>query len=238
MNKRALLLFSGGVDSTTALYWAKEKFDSILPVIVDYSQKHNIEVEFAKKICSKNFMDFKVINFSLKNILRSSLIDNDRSIPVSLAESKDEVGIPFTYVPFRNGIFLSLAAGIAESEGIGNIITGFNLIDTPDYPDTTEQFARKMEDAINEGTSASVTGKKIKIHTPLIKLKKSEIIELGLELGADYSYSISCYRGEESPCLKCPSCDIRERAFREVGITDPLIERLIREKKYEKNTNS
>lgn len=238
MKKKAIILFSGGIDSTTALYWAKKKFEVVKPVIINYSQKHSIEVEFAKKICIANGMAFKEINFSLKNIFRSALIDEEKLIPDSLEHSKNENGIPLTYVPFRNGLFLSLAAGIAESENIFDIVTGFNLIDTPDYPDTTEEFTKKMEEAINEGTSALITGEKFKINTPLIKLKKYEIIELGLELGADYSYSISCYRGGEVPCQSCPSCDIRKKAFDKLGVIDPLVKRLIKEKRYEKNINS
>ena len=105
------------------------------------------------------------------------------------------------------------------------------MIDTPDYPDTTEAFTKKMEDAINQGTSASITGKTFKIHTPLIGKSKKEIIRMGLELGADYSYSISCYRGEEIPCLKCPSCDIRNNAFKQLNMEDPLITRLKKEGK-------
>jgi len=238
MNKRSLILFSGGIDSTTALYWAKKEFDYVLAVIIDYSQKHNIEAEFAKRICEMNSIPYKHVKFSLKNLFNSALLNDERSIPDSLESSKDNNGIPFTYVPFRNGLFLSLAAGIAESENIRNIITGFNLIDTPDYPDTTENFTKKMEAAINEGTSASITGNKFSIKTPLIKLKKYEIIQMGLELAADYSYSISCYRGEEIPCMKCPSCDIRNRAFEKIGIRDPLIVRLKKEGKYEKDSDS
>lgn len=231
MNEKALILFSGGIDSTTVLYWAGSNFSSVLPVIIDYSQKHSIEVDNALKIADTNKMESLLIRFPLKGILGSALMNEEEPIPESLSAAKDDQGIPKTYVPFRNGIFLSLAAGIAETRGIRNILTGFNLIDTPDYPDTTRAFAGKMEAAINEGTAASVTGEKFKIHTPLADKTKKEIIEFGLTLGADYSYSISCYRGEEMPCLKCPSCDIRQNAFHEIGMTDPLIHRLKTEKK-------
>jgi len=233
MKNNALILFSGGIDSTTVLYWAKEEFDLILPVIIDYSQKHNIEVENAIKIAEKNDLDYVHIRFPLNHVLGSALLDPLREIPESFETAKDDRGVPHTYVPFRNGIFLSLAAGIAESRGITNIVTGFNLIDTPDYPDTTKIFAEKMESVINEGTSASVTGEKFRILTPLIEKSKKEILELGLSLGADYSFSISCYRGDEMPCLKCPSCDIRQRAFEKIGIEDPLISRLKMEKQNE-----
>ncbi|MCK4763959.1 MAG: 7-cyano-7-deazaguanine synthase QueC [Candidatus Aminicenantes bacterium] len=229
--KNAVILFSGGLDSTTALYWAKKNFDKVYALIFDYAQKHNIEVEMAKKTAAKVGVEFQVIDFPLKSIVYSALIDEEKEIPESLAESKNEAGVPFTYVPFRNGIFLALAAAFAESRGIFDLITGFNLIDTPDYPDTTEAFTAKMEAAINQGTSASITGKNFKVHTPLIRKSKKEIIEFGLELQADYSYSVSCYRGQEQPCLKCPSCDIRARAFGQLDMADPLIIRLKKEGK-------
>ncbi len=228
-NEKAVVLFSGGIDSTTALYWAKKGFASVYALVVNYSQRHSIEVDMAQKIAAQLQVESQVIQFPLKNIVFSALIDKEKEIPESLAASKNETGIPFTYVPFRNGIFLSLAAAFAESREIFNLVTGFNLIDTPDYPDTTKAFTKKMEAAINQGTSASITGKTFKIHTPLIGKNKKEIIRMGFELGADYSYSISCYRGDEVPCLRCPSCDIRSSAFKQLNQEDPLITRLKKE---------
>jgi 7-cyano-7-deazaguanine synthase len=228
-NEKAVVLFSGGIDSTTALYWAKKEFDSVYAMVVNYAQRHNIEVDMAQKIAGQLKVETHVIQFPLKDIVFSALIDKEKEIPESLAASKNETGVPFTYVPFRNGIFLSLAVAFAESREIFNLVTGFNLIDTPDYPDTTEAFTKKMEAAINQGTSASITGKPFKIHTPLIGKSKKEIIRMGLELGTDYSYSISCYRGDEVPCLRCPSCDIRSNAFKQLNKEDPLITRLKKE---------
>ncbi len=233
MKRKALILFSGGLDSTTILYWAKSRFEELLPVIIDYSQKHSVEVKNAVKIAEMNDLKYIHIRFPLNEVLGSALLDPNMEIPDSLESVKDEKGIPHTYVPFRNGIFLSLAAGIAETRSIRNILTGFNLIDTPDYPDTTKLFSEKMEEVINIGTSASITGDKFRIITPLIEKSKREIIELGLKAGADYSFSVSCYRGDEMPCLKCPSCDIRQGAFNEIGIEDPLIVRLKTEKQNE-----
>jgi 7-cyano-7-deazaguanine synthase len=228
-NEKAVVLFSGGIDSTTALYWAKKEFYSVFAMVVNYAQRHSIEVNMAERVAAQLQVETHVIQFPLKDIVFSALIDKEKEIPESLATSKNEAGIPFTYVPFRNGIFLSLAAAFAESREIFNLVTGFNLIDTPDYPDTTEAFTKKMEAAINQGTSASITGKTFKIHTPLIGKSKKEIIQMGLELEADYSHSISCYRGDEVPCLKCPSCDIRSRAFKQLNKEDPLITRLKKE---------
>jgi len=230
-NQQAVVLFSGGLDSTTALYWARQEFSQAAVLIVHYGQRHAVEVKMAKQIASSLGVEAGIVEFPLNHILYSALTDQNKAIPESLATSKNEEGVPFTYVPFRNGIFLSLAAGFAESRGIQNIVTGFNLIDTPDYPDTTETFTRKMEAAINQGTSASITGRQFRIHTPLIGKSKKEIIQMGLQLGADYSYSVSCYRGEEAPCLRCPSCDIRQSAFQELEMEDPLITRLKKEGK-------
>jgi len=229
MNKGAVVLFSGGIDSTTALYWARGRFDPLRALVVDYGQQHRIEVAMAKKIAAELAIACDVVNLPLRDLLASALLGDGRTIPGSLAESQKEPGVPSTYVPFRNGIFLALAAACAESHASRNLVTGFNAVDSPDYPDTTIRFSRKMEAAINQGTSASWSGKKFKVHTPLIFLSKKEIIALGLELGADYAHSISCYRGAELPCGCCPSCDIRARAFAALGRRDPLLERLQKE---------
>lgn len=227
--EKALVLFSGGLDSTTALSWAKKEFGAVAALGFSYSQKHNIEVQMARKTAERLGIHYHLVDFSLKDLAKSALIDEDKTIPPSFAEAKDDEGIPHTYVPFRNGIFLAIAAAYGESHGFYHLVTGFNQIDTPDYPDTTEEFTRKMEEAINQGTFASSGKFRFKLHAPLVKLTKKEIIELGMSLGVDYSYSVSCYRGGEIPCLACPSCDIRNGAFEELGLEDPLILRLKKE---------
>ncbi|HSQ34705.1 MAG TPA: 7-cyano-7-deazaguanine synthase QueC [Candidatus Binatia bacterium] len=231
MNKGAIVLFSGGIDSTTALYWARRRFDWVRALIVDYGQRHRIEVEMAKKIAAGLGVVHDVVTLPLQNLLHSALLADGRAIPESLAAARNEPGTPSTYVPFRNGIFLSLAAASAESCGCRHLVTGFNAVDSPDYPDTTALFSRKMAAAINQGTSAAKGQEKFEVHTPLIALSKQEIITLGFELGADYAYSISCYRGAEQPCGRCPSCDIRARAFAGLGRRDPLLARLHKEGK-------
>jgi 7-cyano-7-deazaguanine synthase len=231
MKEEAVILFSGGIDSTTALHWARRKFAGVRALIIDYAQKHSIEVLMARGIATSLGVPHDVLVMSLKNLLHSALLDDDLAIPDSLALARKEPGMPSTYVPFRNGIFLSLAAAYAESHSCRHLITGFNSIDSPDYPDTTVSFSKKMAAAINQGTSAGKGGAKFKIHMPLIDLSKKEIVELGLSLGVDYSYSISCYRGREIPCGCCPSCDSRARAFGQLGLEDPLLARLKREGK-------
>jgi 7-cyano-7-deazaguanine synthase len=231
MKEGAVILFSGGIDSTTALHWARRKFNGVRALIIDYAQKHCIEVLIARGIASEMGVPHDVLVMSLKNLLHSALLDDNLTIPESLAQACKEPGVPSTYVPFRNGIFLALAAAYGESHSCRHLVTGFNSIDSPDYPDTTASFSKKMAAAINQGTSASKGGAKFKLHTPLINLNKKEIIELGLSLGADYSYSLSCYRGREVPCGRCPSCDIRARAFGQLGLEDPLLARMKREGK-------
>ncbi len=227
--EKALVLFSGGLDSTTALYWARERFDDVSVLIFSYSQKHNIEVKMAEITARNLGLAYHIADFSLKELAKSALIDESRNIPPSFQDAKDDEGVPHTYVPFRNGIFLSVAAAYGESRGIHNLVTGFNQIDTPDYPDTTEEFTRKMEAAINEGTFASSGRFRFSVHAPLVRMTKAEIVRFGLSMGVDYSFSVSCYRGGEIPCLACPSCDIRKEAFKELGLEDPLILRLKKE---------
>jgi 7-cyano-7-deazaguanine synthase len=227
----ATVLLSGGLDSTTALYWAIARFDQVWALIFNYDQTHAIEVVMAEKIADRLQVKRQTMHLPFRNTVVSALVDGRDQIPDSLATAKDEMGVPHTYVPFRNGIFLAIAAAFSESRNIYDLVTGFNLVDTPDYPDTTEAFTNKMTAAINQGTAAEKRGEAFTIHTPLIGLTKVEIILKGIELGADYSFSVSCYRGGEVPCLSCPSCDIRSRAFQEANLTDPLLERLKKEGK-------
>jgi 7-cyano-7-deazaguanine synthase len=231
MKEGAVVLFSGGIDSTTALHWALARFAPVWALVFDYGQMHRIEVEMAKRIAYGLGIGCEVAELPLQGLLRSALLADGRPIAPSLSASRGEPGPPTTYVPFRNGIFLAVAAAYAESRGWRHLVAGFNALDTPDYPDTSESFVRKMRAAINQGTSAARGGPRFKLHAPLVRLSKSEIIALGCRLGVDYSHSVSCYRGGEVPCGRCPSCDIRARAFAELGRPDPLLERLRREGK-------
>lgn len=231
MNKGSVVLFSGGIDSTTALHWALKRFDPLWALVFDYGQLHRIEVEMAKRIAYGLGVGCEVLRLPLAGLLGSALLGDERPIASDLAESRREPGPPSTYVPFRNGIFLALAAAFGESRGCFSLVTGFNSVDTPDYPDTSEAFARKMQAAINQGTAAARGGTRFRVHAPLARLSKEGIISMGCKLGVDYSRSVSCYRGGEVPCGRCPSCDIRARAFAALGQADPLLERLRREGK-------
>lgn len=229
--KKSIVLFSGGLDSTTALYWALSRYEEVFALTFDYGQRHRIELSMARKIARKLGVMQKILRVDLKQIGGSSLTDAKLSLPQYERMEEIEEGLSSTYVPFRNGIFLALAAAWAETKGIKEIVCGFNVIDSPNYPDTRNQFVKAMEEAINQGTKASLSQEKIHIIAPFLSMKKSEIIKKGLSLGSDYSFSISCYSGEEIPCQKCSSCVLRQKAWEEVGLQDPLILRLEKEGK-------
>ena len=229
--KKSIVLFSAGVDSTTALYWALDRYDRTFALTFDYGQRNRIELDMARKISQKLNVPQKILRVDLKQIGGSSLTDTNLSLPQYERIEEIEAGLPSTYVPFRNGIFLALAAAWAEAEGGKDIVCGFNVIDAPNYPDTRDQFVQAMQEAINQGTKASLSQEKIQIIAPFLSMKKSEIIKQGLALGADYSFAISCYSGEEIPCQKCSSCVLRQKAWEEVGLQDPLVLRLEEEGK-------
>ncbi len=237
MKSAAVVIFSGGLDSTTALFWAKKHFDEVYAITFFYGQRHSLEVEFSKITAKKaKVKEHFIFEIDLSKFGGSALTDKD--IPVPSASSADEVlsrGIPSTYVPFRNGVFISIAASYAESRGVTELVGGWNAVDYSGYPDCRPQFLTAMETALNRGTKLAAEGRRWKIHAPLINLTKGQIIKLGLKLGADYSYSISCYRGKEVPCMNCDSCVLRAKGWAEAKEEDHLIKRLKREGKWKSN---
>ncbi len=227
--RSALVLFSGGIDSTTALYWARGSYKQVHALSFDYGQRHKVELASARRLIRKLRISHTILKADLRQVGGSALTDPALRLPKFRTAEEFENGIPITYVPFRNGIFLALAAAWAETRGLTDIVCGFNTLDSPHYPDTRGPFVRAMERAIDLGTGARSKGRPIKIVTPLHRLKKSDIIRKGLLLGADYSFSVSCYGGSELPCRRCSSCLIRQRAWREVGADDHLLVRLRKE---------
>ena len=185
--KKSVVLFSGGIDSTTALLWALRRYDEVTALTFDYGQRHAIEIQLAQKVTKKVSVAHEILTVDLGSIGGSALTDSRVTLPEFDRAEDIEEGLPPTYVPFRNGIFLSLAAAWGEAHGIYEIVCGFNVIDSPNYPDTRISFVAAMEKAINLGTKAAYSKEKFQLHAPFIQMKKSEIIREGLRLGADYS---------------------------------------------------
>ena len=229
--RSALVLFSGGIDSTTALYWARRFYEQVQALSFDYGQRHKVELPLARRLTRRLHITHEVLKVDLRPIGGSALTDPSLRLPKFRSPKEFAAGIPSTYVPFRNGIFLALAAAWAETRTLTDIICGFNTMDSPHYPDTRGPFVRAMERAIELGTGVRPKGQEVRIVTPLLRMRKAEIIRTGLSLGADYSFSISCYGGREIPCRRCSSCLIRQNAWREVGAKDHLLVRLRKEGK-------
>ena len=218
VNKKALVLFSGGLDSTTMLAMVKSDGYEITALTINYNQRHVSEIEFSKKSLSQLQINKHIIfDLDLSKIGGSALTDN---IPVPI-DSNDN--IPTTYVPARNTIFLSLASSFAERLNISDIFIGANIIDYSGYPDCRPEFIKSFEKTINLGTKLGVEGSHFSIHTPLIKMTKAEIIKKGHSLGVDYSLTLSCYNPTDSglACGKCDSCKFRKDGFKDAGLPDP-----------------
>jgi 7-cyano-7-deazaguanine synthase len=229
--EKSLVLFSGGIDSTTALHWALKEHTDVSALSFDYGQRHKLEIRLSQKITEDLNISHHILEVDLHQIGGSYLTDPSLPLPQFHNIEEIETGLPSTYVPFRNGIFLALAAAWAEANDITAIVCGFNVIDSPNYPDTRTSFVEAMEKAINAGTKAALDKEQIRIHVPFSNMRKAEIIKKGLSWGADYSFSISCYQGSEIPCQKCSSCLIRQKAWEEIGAQDHLISRLEKEGK-------
>lgn len=223
--KKAVILLSGGLDSTTTLAIAKAEGFEPYTLTFRYGQRHSIEIEAAEKVSSA--MGAKghiVVDMDLRQIGGSALT-SDIDVPKKRTPGEITRDIPVTYVPARNIIFLSFALAYAETTGASDIFIGVNALDYSGYPDCRPEFIEAFEKMTNLGTKAGVEGKIFKIHTPLIRMTKAEIIKKGTELGVDYSLTHSCYdpTPEGLPCGECDSCLLRKKGFAEAGMKDPLI---------------
>ena len=222
--KKAVVLSSGGIDSTTVMAMAKHEGFEIHSLSFSYGQRHAVELEAAQKVADAlGAAEHLVINIDLKKIGGSSLTD-DMDVPKSRDERTMTREIPVTYVPARNTIFLSFALAWAEILESSDIFIGVNAIDYSGYPDCRPEYIDAFERMANLATKAGVEGMtKIKIRTPLIRLTKAQIINKGIELGIDYSVTHSCY--DPSPqglaCGRCDSCFLRKKGFKEAGVEDP-----------------
>jgi 7-cyano-7-deazaguanine synthase len=224
MSKKAVVLLSGGLDSTTCAYLAKHEGYRVYALSFDYGQRLVREIESAKKVSAAvGVSEHLVMKFDL-GMWGGSALTSDIDVPTGhIADPTIETTrIPVTYVPGRNMIFLSLGVSYAESIGADKVFIGVNSLDYSGYPDCRPEFVEAMQKAINLGTKAGVEGKGITLEAPLLMLTKAGIIELGTRVGVDYSLTWSCYQGGEKPCGACDSCLLRRKGFQECGRIDPI----------------
>ncbi len=223
--KKAIVLLSGGLDSTTVLAAAVKKGFHIIALSFNYGQRHNYEIQCAKEIASSyDVLKHQIAKIDLGDIGGSALTD-DIDVPKNRDAAEMDSEIPITYVPARNTIFLSYALALAEVENTFHIFIGVNALDYSGYPDCRPEYIESFQKMGRLATKSGVEKtEQLQIHTPLIDLKKSEIIQLGIELGVDYSKTHSCYDplGKDEPCGKCDACILRIKGFFDAGTSDPL----------------
>ena len=220
---RAVVLLSGGLDSYTAAAMVKSEGFSLYALTVHYGQRHAREVEAARRVAAALGVEEHVeLNLDLRAFGGSSLTSDT---PVPRDRDLNEPGIPSTYVPARNTIFLALALGWSEVLGARDIVIGVNALDYSGYPDCRPEFVREFEKLAGVATKAGVEGARFHVHTPLINLTKAEIITKGFALGLDYALTHSCYDPlpDGAPCGRCDSCALRAKGFAEAGRADPLL---------------
>ncbi len=223
--KRAVCLLSGGLDSTTCLAHARSEGYECYALTVDYGQRHRVEIEVARLVArASGAAGHEIISVDLRRFGGSALTA-DIDVPKHRAVEEMGQGIPVTYVPARNTVFLSLALAWAEALDAGDIFLGVNAIDYSGYPDCRPEYIEAFERMANLATKAGVEGRqRLRIHTPLIQLTKAGIVKRAAELGVDFGLTSSCYDPDESgrPCGDCDSCLLRRRGFAEAGLKDPL----------------
>ena len=222
--KRAVVLLSGGIDSTTTLAIAIAEGYVAYALSFDYGQRHQIETEAARRVAdSLDAKEHRIAKIDLC-IFGGSALTDDIDVPKQRSEIEIAHGIPITYVPARNTIFLAYALAWAEVIAANDIFLGVNAIDYSGYPDCRPEFIEAFENLANLGTKAGVEASRFQIHTPLIKFSKADIIRKAVELGVDLSLTHSCYdpTPEGLACGQCDSCLLRLKGFREVGIKDPI----------------
>ena len=229
--KNAVILLSGGLDSATVAAIAMHEGFSLSALTFNYNQNHAIELQWAKKLVTFFNINQHIIIDIPSEIFRTALVKNS-DLEIAKSASIDQISddkIPDTYVPARNILFLSYALGLAESINAFDIFIGANAVDYSGYPDCRPEFFDAFSNMANIGTKAGISGDTFTIHTPLITLKKSEIIKTGVSLGVDYSLTHSCYDPDEQgiSCGLCDSCLFRKHGFDEAGIKDPTLYRKV-----------
>jgi 7-cyano-7-deazaguanine synthase len=233
MKRAAIVLLSGGLDSATVLAIARRQGFEVDALSFSYGQRHSWELEAARRVAAAiGVSNHKIVNLDLR-AFGGSALTSEIEVPKGRSASEMAHGIPVTYVPARNTIFLSFALAWAEVLGSSDVFIGVNALDYSGYPDCRPEFIKAFEQMANLATKAGVEGlQKLKIHAPLMSLSKAEIIRRGIELGVDYSLTSSCYDPSPTgePCGQCDSCLLRRKGFRDNGIEDPLFHRYRRDK--------
>ena len=220
----AVVLLSGGLDSATTAAMARDQGFRLQALSVDYGQRHRFELEAARRVGeSLGVAEHRFVAIDLRGFGGSALTA-DIDVPQDRTAGEMSVGIPITYVPARNTVMLSLALGYAETIGAADIFIGVNAVDYSGYPDCRPEFIVAFEQLANLATKAGVEGaSEFRVHAPLIRMTKAEIIRSGVELGVDYSLTHSCYApdGDGASCGRCDSCQIRLKGFEDAGLVDP-----------------
>lgn len=217
--KKAVVLISGGLDSTTVLAIARSEGYACYTMSFDYGQRHRVELLAAERTAKVlGSLEHKVIQLDLRSIGGSALTDDTIDVP-----EEETSGVPVTYVPARNTVFLSIALGWAEVLGADDIFIGVNAVDFSGYPDCRPEYIAAYEVMANLATRSGTEGQHLSIRTPLMKMSKAEIIHLGQSLGVDYGLTVSCYQANDQgeACGRCDSCRLRRQGFAEAGIKDP-----------------
>ena len=217
--RKAVVLLSGGLDSATVLAMARAQGFACYALSLDYGQRHRAELAAARRVAAaQDVIEHKILPLSLDAIGGSALTDHSIAVPEA-----GGAGIPVTYVPARNTVFLALALGWAEVLGASDLFVGVNAVDYSGYPDCRPAFIQAFEHLANLATRAGVEGERFRVHAPLIEMSKAEIIRTGTGLGVDYALTVSCYQADEDgvACGVCDSCRLRAEGFHAAGVTDP-----------------
>lgn len=221
--KKAVVLLSGGLDSTTALYWAKARGYAPLCLSVLYGQRHAREMKAARAVAERAGAPLRVVHLALPWLEHSALVNPDLTLPDVPAYLIGRGSIPSTYVPGRNTVFLALALSLADAEEAEAIVLGSNVQDYSGYPDCRPEFTRAFERVAKLGSRRGAEGRAIKVLTPLVKLDKRGIVRLAAKVRAPLELTWSCYLGARHPCGACDSCKLRAKGFAEAGFPDPAL---------------
>lgn len=220
--KTAVVLLSGGLDSTTCLYWAKARGLEPVCLTVLYGQRHARELRSARAVAKAAKVPLHAVRLKLPWLGGSSLTNSRLKLPdVPLSRIGRGKALPSTYVPGRNTVFLALAASLADAVGAESVVIGANALDYSGYPDCRAPFLRAFELAATRGTSLGARGRRLNVLAPLVRLDKKGVVRLAAKVGAPLSLTWSCYAGGRRPCGTCDSCKLRAKGFREAGVEDP-----------------